>query len=151
MCGKCAKVARCVAFEGGCVSVDDEIVLSLDAQRRAINWNSTGREQNRKCRPYITQPMLHRTMTCAFAFVMVVSSVRPGSPPALAAAGTVPSVTDPRYFAGANVPWFNWGCDFGCSDQGVRSPAVYAALSDGFGRLQAAGVHTVRWWTFEGD
>jgi hypothetical protein len=64
----------------------------------------------------------------------------------------VPSVSDPRFFVGVNVPWFNWGCDFGCGDKGgVKSPAVYAALAEGFGRVKAAGIHTVRWWTFPGD
>jgi hypothetical protein len=68
------------------------------------------------------------------------------------AASGVPSVTDPKYFAGANVPWFNWACDFGCvSKSGVSSPATHAALADGFSRLKAANVHAVRWWIFEGD
>jgi hypothetical protein len=87
-------------------------------------------------------------LTLTFALMLIVSTPRPAS----AAPGQVPSVTDARYFAGVNVPWFNWGCDFGCGEQnGVRSPAVNAALKEGFGRLKAAGVHTVRWWTFEGD
>ncbi len=68
------------------------------------------------------------------------------------AAATPPSITDPRYFAGVNLPWFNWGCDFGCGTRsGVASPAVQSALKDGFSRLKAAGLHAVRWWTFEGD
>jgi len=50
------------------------------------------------------------------------------------------------------MPWFNWACDFGCGDKGgVKSPAVHSAISDGLARVKAAGVHTVRWWTFEGD
>ncbi len=74
--------------------------------------------------------------------------------PQLAAAAPqgVPSVIDSRYWVGANVPWYGWGTDFGGgSKTGVSSPSVKPAISDGFGRLQAAGVHTVRWWTFEGD
>ncbi len=78
-------------------------------------------------------------------FVLAGATTRP-----VAAAG-VPSVMDPRYFAGANVAWFNWGCDFGCADKGVASKATNAALSDAFNQLKAAGIHTVRWWTFEGD
>jgi hypothetical protein len=71
--------------------------------------------------------------------------------PAVAAAA-VPSVTDPRYFVGVNVPWINWACDFGCGNSGgISSSGTRAALTDGFGRLKAAGVHAVRWWTFEGD
>src|SRR5713226_6327083 len=71
---------------------------------------------------------------------------------ALAASAAAPSVSDPRLFTGVNVPWFNWGCDFGCgSKNGASSPAVRSAVSDGFARLKPAGVHTVRWWAFEGD
>jgi hypothetical protein len=84
--------------------------------------------------------------------VVVLMPVLHGPRAASAAAGPVPSVTDPRFFAGVNVPWFNWGCDFGCGEKsGVSSPAVRVALADGFGRLKAAGVHSARWWTFEGD
>jgi hypothetical protein len=71
---------------------------------------------------------------------------------ALSAPAAAPSVTDPRFYAGVNVPWFNWGCDFGCgSANGVSSPAVRSAISSGFSRVKAAGVHVARWWTFEGD
>ena len=83
-------------------------------------------------------------MAFAFAFVVGVSSLLVGSPRTLAEAGPVPSVTDPRYFAGANLPWFTWGCDFGCGDMGVKSPAVYSALSQGFGRLKAAVFSALR-------
>lgn len=71
--------------------------------------------------------------------------------PALAAAA-VPSVSDKRYFVGANVPWYNWACDFGCGGQnGVSAPHVRPLLADAFSRLQAANVHAVRWWMFEGE
>ncbi|MGI9146788.1 MAG: hypothetical protein ACR2IK_09615 [Chloroflexota bacterium] len=84
------------------------------------------------------------------AVVILVPGLHP-SPPALASSA-VPSITDPRYFAGVNMPWFNWGCDFGCGDNGVaNSRAMQAAMAVQFGRLKAAGVHTVRWWAFEGD
>jgi hypothetical protein len=95
--------------------------------------------------------MLHRVLAFAFAFVFVASPVSSAAQSARASTDSVPSITDSRFFAGVNVPWFNWGCDFGCTDSGVNSPAVNSALSEGFGRLKAAGIHTVRWWTFEGD
>jgi hypothetical protein len=83
--------------------------------------------------------------------VVVLLMVMAGPRPALAAAA-VPSVTDPRYFVGVNVPWYNWACDFGCgSDRGVSAPDVHAAIADAFSRLHAANVHTVRWWMFEGS
>lgn len=83
------------------------------------------------------------------------------------AATAVPSILDPRYFAGINVPWYNYACDFGCgtdttnssppcqwgcgTGQGVSAPEVNRALADRFSQLQAANVHTVRWFMFEGD
>jgi hypothetical protein len=73
-------------------------------------------------------------------------------PAPVAAAAGVPSVADPRYFVGVNVPWFAWGCDFGCGSKSVAANAdTQTALKSGFGKLKDADVHTVRWWTFEGD
>jgi hypothetical protein len=96
--------------------------------------------------------MIGRTFGFVLVLLVGLLPVTSGLQPALAAGATVPSVTDPRYFTGVNVPWFNWGCDFGCGDNGgVKSRALQSALSEGFGRAKAAGVHTVRWWTFEGD
>jgi hypothetical protein len=96
--------------------------------------------------------MIARILSLALAVSVALLALTAGPRPAAAAPGQVPSVTDPRYFAGVNVAWFNWGCDFGCGTQnGVRAPAVNAALREGFGRLQRAGVHAARWWTFEGD
>jgi hypothetical protein len=98
------------------------------------------------------KPVLARGLALAATAVLVLAPVFRGASPALAAAGPVPSVTDPRFFAGVNVPWFNWACDFGCGQKsGVSSPAVRSALADGFRQLKADGVHAVRWWTFEGD
>jgi len=88
----------------------------------------------------------------ALAALVALLPASHGPQPVLAAEGGVPSVTDPRFFAGVNLPWFNWGCDFGCgAANGASSPTVRAALTEAFARLQGAGVHTVRWWTFEGD
>lgn len=100
----------------------------------------------------ITLSVITRGLITFLAAISIVLSVVHGSQSALAVAGAVPSVTDPRHFAGANVPWFNWGYDFGGGQKnGVSSPAVRGPLAEGFGRLKAADVHAVRWWTFEGD
>lgn len=58
-----------------------------------------------------------------------------------------------RWFLhGANVPWFNWGCDFGCGAQGgVSDPAVRAQLETAFRQARASGVRVLRWWLFPGD
>jgi hypothetical protein len=59
---------------------------------------------------------------------------------------------DSRFLLGANVPWFNWGCDFGCGDSGgVSDPGVQAQLTPVFQQARQAGVRTLRWWMFEDD
>jgi hypothetical protein len=56
------------------------------------------------------------------------------------------------YLQGANVPWYNWACDFGCgANGGVSSATVQSVLATGFSQLQASGMHTVRWWVFPAD
>lgn len=55
------------------------------------------------------------------------------------------------YLHGANVPWLNWQCDFGCgSDGGVSSSASQAALHERFAEAEAAGIKNIRWWVFPG-
>ncbi len=54
------------------------------------------------------------------------------------------------YLHGVNVPWYRWGCDFGCGANGGVS-STSAAIEPRFAQLQAADVHSVRWWMFSGD
>jgi hypothetical protein len=55
------------------------------------------------------------------------------------------------YFHGANVPWYNWGCDFGCNNNGgASSSSVQNGLRQGFGQMEDAGMHVARWWVFPG-
>jgi Cellulase (glycosyl hydrolase family 5) len=92
--------------------------------------------------------MLRRALAVALLiFPILLAPQSVGAAPLSA-----PSVADPRLFAGANLPWVNWGCDFGCSTtNGVSAPHVRASLVDGFGKLKASGVRTVRWWLFPGE
>ena len=56
------------------------------------------------------------------------------------------------YLNGVNIPWFNWGCDFGCgASGGVSDPNVRQWLDQGFGAMSANGVKVARWWVLEGD
>ncbi|MCC6237538.1 MAG: hypothetical protein IT299_08180 [Dehalococcoidia bacterium] len=72
------------------------------------------------------------------------------TPATAAPSGRVTWAGKDRFLAGANVPWFNWGCDFGCgASGGVSDPAVRAALDERFGRFRATGLDTLRWWMFE--
>jgi hypothetical protein len=55
------------------------------------------------------------------------------------------------YLNGANMPWINWACDFGCADKGVASAATNATVDGILAQAQANDVKVVRWWVFEGD
>ncbi len=57
------------------------------------------------------------------------------------------------YLQGANLPWNNWGCDFGCgpSGGGASSPAARALIDSTFASAKASGLHVIRWWVFPGD
>ena len=50
---------------------------------------------------------------------------------------------------GVNMPWYNWGCDFGCNANG-GVVQTRTTLGSRFATLQNAGAHTVRWWVFPG-
>jgi hypothetical protein len=83
-------------------------------------------------------------------------------------ASTVPpdfSATSPKvawqgttsYLHGANLPWYNWSCDFGCGDGssgrgvGVSADAVTRDINETFAAAEAARLSIVRWWVFPGD
>jgi hypothetical protein len=57
------------------------------------------------------------------------------------------------YVHGANLPWFNFGRDFGggASDGGVSAPDVRTAVSEALGKAHDAGMNVVRWWVFPGE
>lgn len=55
-----------------------------------------------------------------------------------------------RFTGGANLPWFSWGCDFGCGvDGGVSDPEVRSEVASRVRELRATGFDAVRWWMFE--
>ncbi len=71
---------------------------------------------------------------------------------ALAPGNRIPWQGSAWYLHGANVPWYNWSCDFGCgTGSGVSASAVQAALAPAFAQAQAANMHVIRWWVFEGS
>ncbi|MEO5901890.1 MAG: hypothetical protein ABIR68_17420, partial [Ilumatobacteraceae bacterium] len=58
-----------------------------------------------------------------------------------------------QYIHGANLPWFNFGRDFGGgpNDGGASSPATSAAAGAALQQAHGAGMNVVRWWLFPGD
>ena len=56
------------------------------------------------------------------------------------------------YLHGANLPWYNWSCDFGCNGNGgVSSNAVKNAIEPVLTSAANAGMTNIRWWMFPGD
>jgi hypothetical protein len=56
------------------------------------------------------------------------------------------------YLHGANLPWYNWSCDFGCnSNGGVSSNAVKNAIEPTLEDASQAGMKNIRWWMFPGN
>jgi hypothetical protein len=104
----------------------------------------------------VTQRRLQRaTRTVAALLLSLATGLAATSSSAAAAvpAGNrIPWQGKSWYFHGANVPWFNWPCDFGCNAKGgVSAPDVSAALKAKFLQAQTSGLHAIRWWVFEGD
>lgn len=89
----------------------------------------------------------------AAVFALVVVSVAMPRPEPSAAAGTLSRLEwqgQAWNFAGVNVAWYNWACDFGCgSSGGVSDPSVRSAIGQRFAELQKYGIHAVRWWMFQ--
>lgn len=54
------------------------------------------------------------------------------------------------YLLGANVPWYNWACDFGCNQNGGVT-GNRQTFQAGFQKLKDNNVHVARWWVFPGD
>lgn len=50
------------------------------------------------------------------------------------------------YVHGANLPWYNWGCDFGCGNNGG-----VVQNANTIGNRMSGDFNTIRWWVFPGD
>src|SRR5438309_11178143 len=96
---------------------------------------------------------MNTVVRSALLFALVALLLPPASATAAVPVGSrIPWQGKSWYLHGANVPWFNWPCDFGCNAKGGASaPDVNAALKAKFQQAQASGMHAIRWWVFEGD
>ena len=78
--------------------------------------------------------------------------VPPTSQPPMSSASRITWGGKDWYLHGANLPWYNWGCDFGCGPNGgASSSQVKSAVGAAFAQAKASGVNVVRWWVFPGD
>jgi hypothetical protein len=88
-------------------------------------------------------------------------TVVPTAPPTTSTPTTVATETGPlvtwngaaTYIHGANLPWYNFGQDFGggSSGGGASSPGVAAAVTQAVVQATAAGMNVIRWWLFPGQ
>ncbi|MGE3077132.1 MAG: hypothetical protein AB7N24_20580 [Dehalococcoidia bacterium] len=78
--------------------------------------------------------------------------VPPANQPSMNSANRVTWNGADWYLHGANLPWYNWGCDFGCgANGGASSSQVKSAVGAAFAQAKANGVNVIRWWVFPGD
>jgi hypothetical protein len=75
------------------------------------------------------------------------------TPPTTSVPPRVGTSADPQaYLHGANLPWLDWGCDFGCgATRGASSAASREQIGAAFAAARDAGMNVVRWWVFPGD
>ncbi len=109
-----------------------------------------------------TAPAATATKTTAVATATATKTTVPPTATATAQANPQQVLSQPGtrvewlgegwYLHGVNLPWYNWGCDFGCnSNGGASSTTVKNALAPRFQTLEDSAVHNVRWWLFPGD
>ena len=80
--------------------------------------------------------------------VILVAVTTP--PKATALANRIDWDGQSRFVAGANMPWFNWACDFGCGAAGgASSPSVRAAVDQRIVHFRSTGMDVIRWSMFE--
>lgn len=93
-------------------------------------------------------PMPTATPTATFAPAGPTATPVPGP----GAGSRIPWNDGEWYIQGVNIPWYQWGCDFGCgNDGGVSSKETRDAMVPGFELLRDAGLHHARWWLFPGE
>jgi len=97
---------------------------------------------------------LRRSATCCVLACLITAGIEMGWTRTEAAApvqeGTKLTWQGGRWnVTGVNMPWYNWGCDFGCNANG-GVVGTRTTLASRFATLQSNGIHTVRWWVFPG-
>ncbi|MEX0616988.1 MAG: Ig-like domain-containing protein [Candidatus Woykebacteria bacterium] len=84
--------------------------------------------------------------------VLVGQGLRLKSKAAVPPGTRVPWQGGDWYLHGFNMPWYNWGCDFGCgTGSGVSSTSVNNDIDSRFVQAKDSGMHVARWWVFPGD
>ncbi|MFW5703207.1 MAG: carbohydrate-binding domain-containing protein [Patescibacteria group bacterium] len=96
--------------------------------------------------PRILQTLLRATPILFLSLVIIPQILH------ASAADTVRWQGKDWYLHGVNVPWINWGCDFGCgTNRGASSQNTKDEMTPKLQQLEDSNVHMVRWWLFPGN
>lgn len=88
--------------------------------------------------------------TVMAALVMAAAALLAPSGAVAAPASTIPSQGERWFGIGANVPFIEYGCDFGCGKgRGLRGTRARADVM--LRTMSRRGVRVVRWYLFPGD
>lgn len=69
--------------------------------------------------------------------------------PTPAPARQLPAAAD-DFIVGVNIPWYEWGCDFGCAEAGGIT-ANRTVIEERLRLLADNNIKYVRWWVFPGE
>lgn len=98
-------------------------------------------------------------MRSVFVFVLALITIYSAATPATAQTTSslkkVPWQGKEWFMHGVNMPWIQWGCDFGsgCNwgRHNIRFAEAQAKIRPEFQKLKDSKLHIVRWWLFPGN
>ncbi len=102
---------------------------------------------------------MNKHMRSVFVFVLALITIYTAATPATAQTTSslkkVPWQGKEWFMHGVNMPWIQWGCDFGsgCNwgRNNIRYPEAQAKIRPEFQKLKDSKIHVVRWWLFPGN
>lgn len=146
--GSVRDLLLCMALLVAAAGVAVVVYVRVSSGRRAVQASA------RKPSATIMQVTTPATVATQQSLIQY-PSVIPAAIPSVTASGqarSTPQRPAPNFLAGANVPWYHWGCDFGCgaTGGGISAPSVQQALAPVFSQARASGMKVLRWWLFEG-
>src|ERR1044071_3007358 len=113
------------------------------------------RNQHPRCQLLLRSALLRIVMLLTIGMLGVSSLVPLRAPDVQAApvGSRIPWQGSGFYLHGANLPWLNWGREFGggSGNGGVTSTSSQSTLRAAFQQLHDSGTPALRWWVFPGD